>query len=398
MNMKCQAFSGFEGMLLGLLAEGTTIQNLIDQAAQQLGNPILIADSRFRVLYMSQEQSLDIALWNRARLEGYISDEVLQDIRQGRVVERLQRADDPVMAELPNGYHAVRCALRSRGAYRGFIGTYDYRTSFTEEMLRAFVSVGRAVSALAADDPSFAVTEESGYESLLYQLLCCGTIDRAAQVCRRFAPQDLGRRRLVCLSIPEDTGLPAERLKDLYHLQDPKVISTIYEGHLVLLAEQEKLKRAEGSARDSLRNFCGRHSLRAGISFELAESIYVPWAYRQALSCLSISKESWVFYEDVYLQDVRRHCTNQLPAGYFLHPVIRRIAAYDEIYHLDYLETLQEWLLHQGAIRETAEELGIHPNTLKHRLSMIESIAGTEIRRNAELLRQLQVSFLFISA
>ena len=98
------------------------------------------------------------------------------------------------------------------------------------------------------------------------------------------------------------------------------------------------------------------------------------------------------------MQDVRRHCTNQLPAGYFLHPVIRRIAAYDEIYHLDYLETLQEWLLHQGAIRETAEELGIHPNTLKHRLSMIESIAGTEIRRNAELLRQLQVSFLFISA
>ena len=60
--------------LLNMLSEGITIQNLLNSCSKETGNPLLICDSRFRILYMSEEDNIDIPLWRKAQLDRYISN------------------------------------------------------------------------------------------------------------------------------------------------------------------------------------------------------------------------------------------------------------------------------------------------------------------------------------
>ena len=70
----------FASDLLNLLPQAAGLQAIVDFGSVGTGNPILLCDSRFRILYMSHEEGLHIELWERAAQEGYISDAVLMDI------------------------------------------------------------------------------------------------------------------------------------------------------------------------------------------------------------------------------------------------------------------------------------------------------------------------------
>lgn len=85
-------------VLLDLLSKRPSIQQLVDFAAESLGNPLLVCDSRFRILFMSKEDNLSVPLWQRARLEGYVSDAVLTDMKRENTLEKLQSTDAPVEA------------------------------------------------------------------------------------------------------------------------------------------------------------------------------------------------------------------------------------------------------------------------------------------------------------
>ena len=60
------------------------------------------------------------------------------------------------------------------------------------------------------------------------------------------------------------------------------------------------------------------------------------------------------------------------------------------------MHTLCVYLEFQGNLSETASALGIHYNTMKHRISVIEDIIGMNLRDNYSLRQILFLSRLFL--
>ncbi|WP_406335437.1 PucR family transcriptional regulator [Streptomyces sp. NBC_00203] len=51
----------------------------------------------------------------------------------------------------------------------------------------------------------------------------------------------------------------------------------------------------------------------------------------------------------------------------------------DAAHGTDYVPTLHAWLEHQGNIRTAAEQLHVHANTLRYRLTKIEQTVGIDL-------------------
>lgn len=58
---------------------------------------------------------------------------------------------------------------------------------------------------------------------------------------------------------------------------------------------------------------------------------------------------------------------------------LRRLQEQDAAQGTDYVLTLRAWLEHQGNIRGAAEQLHVHTNTLRYRLTKIEQAAGIDL-------------------
>lgn len=379
--------------LLDKLSQGASIQEILDIASENIGNPFLVCDSRFRILFMSKEDNLDMPLWQKAKLEGYISEAVLADMKRESVLEKLQNTNIPIEALLPNGYHSVRVALRQRGSYCGFVGMYDYHHPFLPEDQNALIMIGKALSILTTDHPDFSITEKTERESLLFQLLCCQTKEEAEFVEKRMAISlSTNLAQLICVRPRITALLPLSRLKDM--MPQCYIVSVLYRDQIVLLLP------IGNQAADTLRilqSFCDKHHLVMGISTAFSELSFIPTAYMQAKACFYHANEHTKF-EDVISDEIRRLCLTQLPEEYFIHPIFRKIQAYDREYLLNYLQTLMIYLDHHGSLQNTAEALNIHYNTMKHRLGVIEEIAGIRLRDDDTLKRTLMVSKLFVSA
>ena len=122
-----------EAFFLDFLSEGPDIQALIDRATEYIGNPIIVADARFRILNASQNVDLDIPLWKVSLSEHYITEGMISLMEKNKILDRIRNEKGKVIPDdLPNGYHALRTPLFYAGKCCGFLGIYDYHRSFRE--------------------------------------------------------------------------------------------------------------------------------------------------------------------------------------------------------------------------------------------------------------------------
>lgn len=375
--------------LLEKLSQGASIQDILELGSKQIGNPMLICDSRFRILYMSKDDNLDVALWQRAKLDGYISDPVLADMKRESTLEKLMHTDEPIEADLPNGYHSFRVALRQRNSYCGFVGMYDYHHPFCEEDQRNLVLIAKALSARVCDHPDFRITNDTEWESLLFQLLCCQTKQQAKLAAERTHLPPVAKQMQLILMRPRTSSpLPLLRLKKLLCSLLPESVSVLHMDQIVLLMDKY-------TALSTLNSFCDMHNLTIGCSVPFTDLSFVPLAYAQGNACFHHGDSC--SFDRIICQEIRHLCLTLQSVEYYVHPIFRSVEAYDKEYHLDYLRTLLVYLSHHGNLRSTADELGIHYNTMKHRLDVIESIAGVRIRDDDDLQQTLMASSMIVS-
>ncbi|MCX4766921.1 helix-turn-helix domain-containing protein [Streptomyces sp. NBC_01275] len=74
---------------------------------------------------------------------------------------------------------------------------------------------------------------------------------------------------------------------------------------------------------------------------------------------------------------------------------LRRLQEQDTAHGTDYVPTLHAWLKHQGNVRAAAEQLHVHTNTLRYRLTKIEEAAGIDLAdADVRLVLALQLKAL----
>lgn len=379
------------------------MQDIIETATAILGNPLVLADSRFRVLYYTMGTEVPIKLWERTMDERYISDEIISSMEKSQMISRLQSEKRPIRYEIPGNYEGIRMPLFYKGRYCGFIGVYNYYRPFEERDEELLIQISKAVSSQIYKESDLVNYEDNAYDSFLYQLLECDEPERAELVCKKNSRLVLGNRKtLICIGKDGDAdqkrNMPGGRIKDVLDQRLYHHYSTVHQNRLVLLFERDKMsERLWNDTLMSLREYCGCNGLVAGISFEFVRTAYTPLAYRQAIFAGERSRKrgsEMTEFGACMKEYIFELCLQKEVASFYEHSAIRKLAEYDANFHTDYMNTLRVYLKHFCSLKGTAEEMDVHYNTMKYRLSMIEQIMGLKIRGDDSLKINLLLSLL----
>ena len=390
--------------MLELLARNVSLQELVNEAAGLLGNPVLIIDSRFRILYVSEQTDVNVELWKRTMEESYVSDEIISSMEGAQLIGKLREMREPLKYGLPDGYSALRMPLFYKKRYCGFLGTYDYLKPMEEDDAETLAIISKAVSALLHTDPAFVNYDNNVYESFLYQLLQCDSMERAELVCRKNEGLSMGKIKTLVVVSKQGTqkdrhNMPSERLKDMMAQSFFQHYSTIYEDRIVLLFRREKMSDSVWKhTMSSLETYCSRYRLTAGVSYEFQDLEFVPYAYQQAVFAAGHGNgegDSEVFrYEDYMMEQVMEDCLKKYPSFYYEHPMLRKLREYDEAFNTDYLPTLRVYLMNFCNLKDASDKMEIHYNTMKYRMSRIERMFDYNLKEDNDLKRQLVFSLL----
>lgn len=387
------------GIMLDLLSQNADMQTIINEATDILGNPMVLIDTRFRILYTSTNVEVNNDLWKQTLVEQYVSDEIISSMEKSCIISRLQAEEKPIEYDIPDGYKAIRMPLFYKKRYCGFIGVYDYLKPMNLDDSQCLRIISKAITAMLYADSSLIGSTDNRYEDYLHELVKCGRLEQAEAICRKNSSMSLGKRKiLICVNRrgdeEEQKNMPCGRIRDIMNQYLYQHCSTIYENRLVMLF---CLDRMSGGLWDntlaSVEKYCSQYDLMAGTSFEFIRTEYMPYAYRQAVFAAERPDDTRVrMFESHMLDSIMDQCLENYSAGYYEHPAIRKIKEYDQEFKTDYLNTLRAYLDSFCNLKETAASLDIHYNTMKYRMSMVEKMIDRPLKGNNLLKMQLYFS------
>ena len=265
------------------------------------------------------------------------------------------------------GQHTVLVPVGIRETVRGFlvIGSPRRLTSADQ----AVVNLG--VSLLSWGTNSAAARDGAGgrWHALLIEHASVDGLSSAGL-------KDLGFGRLD----------PRRAVAVVARAQDPKVSVPEYagDGDVVLAADDSGVLVGlvavdeGGRLPDSIRTWGSTSAFRAvGVSevTDLTDPINVRQAIAQAREA-STSGTGWCMFGDLRTRSIDSLIDGSLSRAW-AESYLRPFSAVDEGAELK--TTLRAWLAHHGQVDATAQDLGIHRHTVRHRLRRAEAALGASL-------------------
>jgi len=151
---------------------------------------------------------------------------------------------------------------------------------------------------------------------------------------------------------------------------------------------------------EALRNIGNAMSMSCGVSDTFSSLTEIRTYRTQALEALCaglrFSHDQRVFlFTECLHEIICAAALDRLGRSALVPAEITALAAADAAEHSGYLETLAAFLRNHGGTTKTAKDLGIHNNTLQHRLRKIEDRTGVVLKDPRTLFR-LQVGLAML--
>lgn len=203
---------------------------------------------------------------------------------------------------------------------------------------------------------------------------------------------DLSRSHVAVLMAPADAATTIDMLRR--HLQQELLVHQTnapfveYENTLLCLyPDDERLAHA----RALVETLNGELAIGAGVSSPAASAASWQRAYAEAQHALALGRQlfgarSITAYCDLHVYRLLAELRASPSLSNFHHSILGPLVEYDRRHHTALLDTLEGYFAAQGNLRQAAEGLEIHRNTLLYRLRRIGQIAHVDLERTEDTL------------
>ena len=121
-------------------------------------------------------------------------------------------------------------------------------------------------------------------------------------------------------------------------------------------------------------------------------------SYRQACQVLKLQKNTQndkgvVAYQDLGIYTLLMDIENEEVINEYYAETIQKLVEYDKLNQTNYCEVLQCYLEHSGSVKETAEAMFVHRNTINYKINKIEEMLNCDL---SELDTRLLYSIAFM--
>lgn len=387
--------------LMRLVALDLGIIPIIKEAAEILGNPIVVTDESYNLVGYSSSSDVKDPIWNTIIENGYCPMDIVNILREEGFEKQLEKETSPLFLTKDVFSKYIRrlvSEIRIGEQLKGYIALLEYEKSITstdEEVLK-FVSSVIALEFAKSD----AIAKAQGHLGLeLLSDLVKGNIVTETSALNRVKALkwSLGEYfQVLIVSGKENQTIGKKYYDDIQSLimrQLPASKIGLASNYVVILATGNNARLTKAILPE-LETFCADHSLFLGIGRYCMTLTEISVSYNEAKRALALAnilkKEEIVYYYDeLAVYDF----LNNLQSDYKIHPALKKLIEYDKDNGTEYVKTFSVYLKSFKNLTHTAEKLFLHRNTVLYRLKKIEEILQIDLN-NYNLCLRLQLDML----
>jgi len=381
--------------LLQRLAEGCTLQELLEEAAKLGLWDVSVCDAAYNLLASSHPPRNDNVFVLQQSDRRIMRPEIVADMQQKGISRRLAKTSRPFWFYNEQlGQWELFCAVLSSGQVLGYLFHRPEKPP-TEDEVICWIALSQGVAVTMQRSGS--IEPDAGrkmQETILLQL-ALGQLTDSSIVQARLEQSGwkaLVNYRLGCLFTEEVSLFSVLRPEQLsVQLRNvlPGCICCCYRDCVIILGSGS----LEEQSSIRLRHWLKYHHFHIAVSAAYLQLIDTPVAYTQAqeLMCaervmdIQDSLPEIVFYEDhlplcAYLstykkEELLRH----------IHPHIRFFQQYDREHQTQYIQTLMVYFSCGRNMTRTSNALFIHKTTLFYRFERMEKLVGPFLQQPKRL-------------
>ncbi|ACB84607.1 PucR family transcriptional regulator [Natranaerobius thermophilus] len=372
--------------LLNSLIRGRGLNYIVKIGSQILGNPVILADSSYKLLAYYAENEVIDPVWKDLTTKGYCSHNFVNLFKRQKLIEKVAKSPEPILVKtgLAKDIRRYLGKILIDDKIVGHLGVLEYDQNFKEEDHEITKLLCDVISSEMQKNNLFRNFKGVMYESLILDLLDKRVNDRRIMEERlkssQWEPSDY--YKVVTINVPKDntTSHIVNYLRDRIERLIPFCKSVCYEGNIVLLLDFKETDDIENIDR-KLKDFLNSNNLTAGVSFTFNDLMKLGIYYNQSVNALQFgetldTKGPLFYFESYYIYNLLSEVSTRQNLSSYCHPAIYKIIAYDKTNGTDYYKTLYEYFLNCNNITMTAKKLYIHRNTMAHRLEKLKEITG----------------------
>lgn len=376
---------GIYGELMDCAARSKEIAPVINLAAAKLGNSLLLLDADYKILSYSTIFPIDDPLWKENIRLGYCSYEFVSEVQKLEAVKNAARNSDPVVVTCyASPLRKLSSKIFIHGQFAGIVLMLEKETPISPMHLQQLPIISEAAGDALARYAPYLISENTFYQKLLYDLLIGAS---AEEIAPRIANLNL-TPNLCALCIQQSRYLGQKHLKKEVAEQltryFPDSRFTFHENGIAVLLP---LGNAVGLSREMqqrLENLARTEHLRIGVSNLFFRIENFAKRYAQAMCALELAARLHTdaavsLYADYAFYDLLSHTEKPDQSGLYCHPALSILSRYDHAAKTDLYHTLEAFLDCNCSIKDTAQKLFIHRNSLNYRLERIESLTQVDL-------------------
>lgn len=386
----------FNALISGPLT-GEELQNLVDQSAALLGNPLFLVGTDHRFLaacpMVAEGDESVYAVRTTADLAaGIVGDDGVRLMERTGISRRAAESKEPFLYY--NAYlerTAVMASVRVGTIEAATIAMIEVHRPFSGDDLDCFKELSSIIAREMQKNEYFLQNADRKAGYFLGQLLD-DPQPVPAMVTRQlsrlhFSPK--ARFFVVVFQFPADPapGVRYDILESQLRGILYNTMQVTYQRRFVILFTRGEGEELGDYVLGMLRTQAEANHLAVGISNAFHSLAEVRRYYQQALEAirfgLRIPKENayrpLYFYQDYAFIAMLELCRQQTDLMNFCSPMLLRLLEHDRQNDADLMNTLFEYLENAENMQKTAAALYIHKNTLAYRMNRIREIMGSDL-------------------
>ena len=377
--------------IINTISQNETIDKIVTIMYDFFKNPIIIANAaNYLCTYTSSEYKLNDTIWKKYIDDSYPDPEYLNNIYHDiKFLKSISKENEPHIIDYLDimEHRIILCPVTVNNLNMAYIYILESNIPFNKEHLELLNTLKKILIPAILNDPRFSFCNDIQLDSIFFYLLSSDNIksyylEKSCEILNL----DLNSYFFLITIDPCEQNLSNTSLKNLYTLIKDLFFNQfvfIYEGKICILCFCQNTKRIKKEKIESkqLLNLCQNYNLIACVSDVFYKLNNVKFAYEQTLKCLyfksNLDSSKRVFYYSDFM------LTN-LVYSFLLNKDTNNIIDLNFMEFLkcdneEYLETVKSFVKHNGNIKNTAENLHIHYNTLKYRLNKIGNLYSMDL-------------------